>query len=73
MFAEHNIVKVVKLNDLNRPYSGSEKISRAPQIGDTGVIVNILEPDKAFIVEMVGPNGYTIWLADFTADELKRA
>jgi hypothetical protein len=73
MFAEYDIVKVVNLNDFNRPYSGSKNISRPPQVGNAGTIVHVLEANKAFIIEMVGANGSTVWLADFEADELERA
>jgi hypothetical protein len=71
MFAEYDIVKVVKLNTTNRQFVGSENISRPPQVGDTGTVVHTLETNKAFIVEMVDSSGYTVWLADFLAEELE--
>jgi hypothetical protein len=71
MLVEYSIVKVIKLLKPNRDFSGSENISRAPQIGDTGTIVHVYDPSKACIVEMVGAGGLTIWLADFESEELE--
>ena len=42
-------------------------------VGDRGTVVDILQapglPDK-YVVEASGPDGITVWLGDFTADEL---
>ncbi len=73
MFTEYDIVKVVELNSTSRQFSGTDKFSRSPQIDDKGTIVHVLDTNGAFIVEMVDSNGYTIWLADFVAEEWEHA
>jgi len=47
---------------------------RAPHVGDIGTVVEILDAEgqaAQFVVESVAPDGTTIWLADFTAEELE--
>jgi hypothetical protein len=73
VFIEYTQVRIVRLNKENRPYTGSESVSRPPQIGDVAIIVEVLENGREFIVENVNANGYTIWLADFVAEELESA
>jgi hypothetical protein len=73
MFGEYDNVRIVKLLKNDRPYTGSKSVSRPPKIGDEGAIVHVLEVGKAFIVENVAANGYTVWLADFVAEELEPA
>ena len=72
-FAEYDVVKLVKLNQDNRPFSGTTGVSRFPQIGDLGTIVHVYETGKLFTVEKGDSNDYKTWLADFTADELEPA
>lgn len=46
---------------------------RDPQVGDTGTVVDIAKVaghPPLFVVESVAPDGNTIWLADFTPEEL---
>ena len=49
--------------------------TRSPRIGDTGTIVNIVPSsvtnEDAYLVECVGEDGNTIWLAFFKADQLR--
>jgi len=48
--------------------------ARAPRVGDIGTVVEILKAegqDAQFVVESVAADGTTIWLADFTAEELE--
>jgi uncharacterized protein YjaZ len=48
--------------------------ARAPRVGDIGTVVEILNAegqDAQFVVESVAADGTTIWLADFTAEELE--
>jgi len=71
MLIEYTQVRIVRLNKDNRPFTGSGNVSRAPQIGDEGIIVEVLDSGKEYIVENVTPDGYTVWLADFVADELE--
>ncbi len=68
---EYDTVRVVKLLEANRHFDGSGgSVSHAPQVGDLGVIVDVLKADEAFSVECVDEDGYTVWLADFVAEEL---
>lgn len=53
------------------------KINKAlPQVGDRGAVVDLLrgfgQPDR-YVVECVSASGETIWLSDFSADELALA
>jgi hypothetical protein len=70
MFAELDVVVVSKLLVPDRRVDGTQGCVRQPCLGDDGTIVHVLGPHD-FIVECVDPNsGYTLWLADFKADEL---
>ena len=55
-------------------YDGWRLNKRPPQIGDKGVIVDILHasghPDR-YIVECSGPDGVAVWLGDFSSEELQ--
>ncbi len=75
MLKEYDPVKIVSLRTLDRDFHGSEEVVRAPQIGDTGLIVAVSGQGEnmTYVVESVDPNGMTIWLADFYGDELKKA
>ena len=66
---EYDCVKIVKFLQENRYFAGTAGIKRAPQIGDVGVIVHMIE--NFCIVEMVASDGNTIWLADFLTEELE--
>lgn len=45
---------------------------RSPQIGDTGAVVEVYSnPQEAYCVEAVTPEGRTEWLVDFLPDELE--
>ena len=68
--SELDVVKVVALLEQERIISGSEGICRQPQVGDLATIVHVLEPGRAYIAEAVAASGYTLWVADFLAEEL---
>lgn len=63
------VVRVVALKVPNRRFDGTEGVSRPPQVGDIGTIVH--KVDELCIVEAVDKDGYTIWLADFSPDEVE--
>lgn len=71
---QYNLVRIRQL--LRRPdeYDGWSLNQRAPRIGDTGAIVDILHaaglPDH-YVVESSGPDGITIFLGEFVAEELE--
>ena len=53
-----------------RSFDGTAGVMREPRIGDIGTIVHEYDR-KAFIVECVDADGLTVWLADFTSDEIE--
>jgi hypothetical protein len=67
----------VRVRRLLRPadeYDGWQTNLGPPQVGDVGTIVDILNaaglPER-YVVENSGPDGVTVWLADFAAEELE--
>jgi hypothetical protein len=73
-FREFDVVRIVRLATPSREYDGSDASRRAPQIGDTGTVVHVLapgDPRTPYVVECVREDGYTIWVAEFSADELE--
>jgi hypothetical protein len=71
---EYRSVRIVRLLQQDRQYDGSDGVCRPPQVGDTGVIAHVYDhadPATIYMVECVNRDGYTIWAADFTADELE--
>ena len=72
-FQEYDVVRVTKLIQLDRHYDGNESLKRAPRVSDEGTIVHIPPQTNSWcIVECVDPkDGFTIWLADFSTDELE--
>jgi hypothetical protein len=72
-FKEYDEVKIIRLLENNRAFTGIETVSRSPQVGGIGTIAGLDNSTKAYIVEMVNSQGYTIWLANFIPDELEPA
>lgn len=74
-YPEYSPVRVVKLLRQGHDYWGTDCVRRPPQVGDTGAIVYVLDwfNPPAYFVESVNQHGYTVWVADFTADELERS
>lgn len=71
-FHEYDVVQVTQLIQPDRHYDGSDGIKRPPQIGDQGTIVDISpKADSWCVVECLDSDGATIWLADFSSDELQ--
>jgi hypothetical protein len=69
-FQELDVVRVVCLKEENRPFTGTAGCARAPAVGDVGTIVNMSRDGRGLIIEMADDDGYTIWLATFTSDEV---
>lgn len=67
-------VRVCRLDRPPESYDGWGANQRPPAVGDPGTLIDILEasglPDR-FVVESSSPDGITIWLADFSAEELE--
>ena len=72
---EYTTVRVRQLLQRNREFSGSTSVSRSPQIGDTGFVLEsrVVSGHLKYLVESVSPQGLTIWLAEFELEELERA
>ena len=69
----YDVVQIAKLGSQAR--SDAWKINeRAPRVGDSGTIVEVNQmegqPDS-YIVECVDEDGHTVWLAEFSSDELR--
>ena len=68
---------LVRIRQLLRPaaaYDAWRLNTRPPRVGDVGTLVDILHaagrPDR-YVVELSGPDGASVWLADFVAAELE--
>lgn len=71
-FHEYDVVRITRMLQPDRHYTGHEGIKRPPQVGDEGTIVHIpSEANSWCIVECVARDGSSIWLADFMTDELE--
>jgi hypothetical protein len=68
---ELDVVRVTVLLQSDRQFLGSDGVKRAPLVGDLAAVVHVLEPGRAFRVEAVDSEGYTLWVADFLAEELQ--
>jgi hypothetical protein len=68
------VVRIKQLLGQPDEYDGWRVNTRSPQIGDTGTLIDILStlelPNK-YVVERCAPDGTTIWLVDFFAEELE--
>ena len=62
-------VKVISLSG-EKEFSGTDGVSRSPMIGDKGAVVDINE--EFITVEAIDDEGYTIWLADFSREEIEK-
>lgn len=72
---ELDIVRVSKILNKNRAFEGTNEISRLPKIGDIGTVCHVYESEgflQFFAVEMVNPDGLSVWLADFDGNELEK-
>ena len=71
---QYDLARVVRLLNENRTYDGTDSVGRAPRIGDVATICHEYEPSNplaSVAVEMVDESGRTIWLAEFSRDELE--
>jgi hypothetical protein len=69
-------VRVRRLLQSPEAYDGWRVNQRHPRVGDVGTIIDILQapglPDN-YVVEAGGSDGATLWLGDFSAEELEEA
>lgn len=71
---QYQMVRVKKLLRPVEEYNGWWINKRSPEIGDIGTIVEVIQaprmPDN-YIVEASQQDGATIWLGDFTEEEIE--
>jgi hypothetical protein len=71
---EYEMVRVRQLLRAAEEYDGWRFNQRPPRVGDVGYIVDVLHADGVpdnYVVESSGPDGITVWLGDFSEDELE--
>ena len=70
-FQQYQVVRVVCVPSRANAFSPLV-CNRSPRVGDTGAVVEVYsDPNEAYCVEAVLPDGRTEWLADFLPDELE--
>jgi hypothetical protein len=68
------VVRVCQLTSDNMDRNGWRLNSTDPKVGDVGAIVEIWPSTNGsdlYIVENCDSNGETVWLSDFTEDEIE--
>jgi hypothetical protein len=70
-FDEYDTVRVVKLLEPDRWFSGTTSVERAPEVGDEGVVTNISDDSPEYCVECMD-GLYMVWRAYFVAEEIER-
>ena len=65
-------VRVSRLLTPQRTVSGSGAKTRQPEVGDTGTVVEYFGnfEGATYLVESVDADGMTVWLAEFSPQEL---
>jgi hypothetical protein len=69
-FRLDDTVRVARLLVPEREVSGSAAVPPQPRVGETGTVVDDVG-DSLYLVERVTADGYTTWLAEFSAAELE--
>jgi len=72
--SHRQLVRIAKLLREPEDYDGWKLNQRSPALGDVGTLVDILHAQglaDRYVVECYGPDGITIWLDDFDAEELE--
>lgn len=73
-FAEYSIVRVARLLKAERfLVKGADEITRPPRIGDEGIVVDTgrHEGERQYMIECLTNDGDTVWVAEFSPDELE--
>ncbi len=65
------MVRVCTLLVPERPVDGTSTVLRQPRVGDIGTVVHVYDSSN-MIVECCDEGGFTLWVADFSVDELER-
>jgi hypothetical protein len=77
-FIEFDQVRIVRLRGSAEDHLATTGVVRPPRVGDTGTIVHLVptydpdDPAVRYVVEDVAPDGSTVWVAEFSRDELER-
>ena len=71
-FRLYSRVRVSRLLTPRRAVSGSGAKTRQPEVGDTGTVVEYFGniDGATYLVESVDADGETVWLAEFSRQEL---
>jgi hypothetical protein len=71
-FRLYTRVRVSRLLTPQRAVSGSGANTRQPEVGDTGTVVEYFGniDGATYLVESMDAEGTTVWLAEFSAEEL---
>jgi hypothetical protein len=69
-FQLSDTVRIVRLLVPDREVTGSSSAPPQPSVGEIGSVVADVG-DGLFLVEHVTADGYTVWMAEFAADELE--
>ena len=71
-FQLYSRVRVSQLLTPHRAVSGSGAKTRQPEVGDTGTVVEYFGnlEGATYLVESMDTEGATVWLAEFSAQEL---
>jgi len=71
---DDDTVRICRLLTPERDYTGTERVTRPPRTGDTGLVVAVSGrgDERTWVVESVNAVGETVWLADFQAEELEK-
>jgi hypothetical protein len=71
---QYSLVLIRQLLQPPEEYDGWRVNQRPPRVGDVGTLPDILHgdgvPDR-YVVEASAPDGTTVWLGDFAAEELE--
>jgi hypothetical protein len=71
---EYQLVRIARLLRDREDYDAWKLNQRSPALGDVGAVVDIFHAQglvDRYVVECSGPDGVTIWLDDFDAEELE--
>lgn len=71
---EYDVVRVVRLARADRTYEGTSDARRPPRIGDLATVVQVsplADGSVTLTLECVGEDGSTLWLADFSPEEIE--
>ena len=73
-FAEYSTVRVARFVKAERFFvEGADEITRQPRIGDEGIVVatGSHEGERLYMIECITVDGDTVWVAEFSPDELE--